>query len=94
MNRRRVGEDRGSKETDGCPLTQWSNDFLDVDSPEVIDFCFPPSLRPERHRMSCKHIRTDLCDTTAPSAITWIPIYRRLGTRRLGTVILSISFVD
>jgi hypothetical protein len=21
MNRRRVGEDRGSKETDGCPLT-------------------------------------------------------------------------
>jgi hypothetical protein len=23
MNRWRVGEDRGSKETDGCPLTQW-----------------------------------------------------------------------
>jgi hypothetical protein len=22
MNRWRVGEDRGSKETDGCPLTQ------------------------------------------------------------------------
>jgi hypothetical protein len=22
MNRRRVGENRGSKETDGCPLTQ------------------------------------------------------------------------
>jgi hypothetical protein len=26
-------------------------------------------------------------------AITWIPIYGRLGTRRLGTVILCISFV-
>jgi hypothetical protein len=23
MNRWRVGEDRGSKETDGCPLTAW-----------------------------------------------------------------------
>jgi hypothetical protein len=23
MNRRRVGEDRGSKEMDGCPLTAW-----------------------------------------------------------------------
>jgi predicted aspartyl protease len=30
----------------------------------------------------------------APSAITWIPIYGRLGTRRLDTVVLWISFVD
>jgi hypothetical protein len=29
-----------------------------------------------------------------PSAITWTPIYGRLGTRRLGTVTLCISFVD
>jgi hypothetical protein len=26
----------------------------------------------------------------APSAITWMPIYRRLGTRRLGTTFLCI----
>jgi hypothetical protein len=25
MDRGRVGEDRGSKETDGCPLTGWGN---------------------------------------------------------------------
>jgi hypothetical protein len=48
MNMWRVGEDMGSKETDGCPLT---------------------------------------------SPIMWIPIYGRLGTRRLGTVFLCISFV-
>jgi hypothetical protein len=28
MNRRRVGEDRGSKETDGCPLTDTSWEHL------------------------------------------------------------------
>jgi hypothetical protein len=52
MNRCRVGEDRGSKKTDGCPLT-----------------------------------------TTAPSAVIWMAIYGRLGTRKLGTVIFCISFV-
>jgi hypothetical protein len=34
------------------------------------------------------------CDTTVPSAITWMPICGRLGTRRLGTAFLCISFVD
>jgi hypothetical protein len=29
----------------------------------------------------------------APSAITWIPIYGSLGTRRLGTGSFSISSV-
>jgi hypothetical protein len=48
--------------------------------------------------MSLRRIATGLCDTMAPSAVTWIPIYGRLGTGRLGTgrlgtVILSISFV-
>jgi hypothetical protein len=43
--------------------------------------------------MSLRHIGTGPRDTMAPSSITWIPIYGRLGTRRLGTVILSISFV-
>jgi hypothetical protein len=57
MDRERVGEDRGSKEKDGCPLT------------------------------------TGPCDTTAPSTVTRTPTYGRLGTGRLGTVILSISFV-
>jgi hypothetical protein len=27
MDRGRVGEDRGSKETDGCPLTDLDNDY-------------------------------------------------------------------
>jgi hypothetical protein len=27
MNRWRVGEDRGSKETDGCPLTKTKKNF-------------------------------------------------------------------
>jgi hypothetical protein len=49
MDRGRVGEDRGSKETDGCPLTE---------------------------------------------SVLGTPIYGRLGDRRLGTVILCISFVD
>jgi hypothetical protein len=29
-------------------------------------------------------------DTTAPSAITWTPIFGRLDTRRLGTAFLCI----
>jgi hypothetical protein len=63
-----------------------SNDFLEVDSPEVIEFHSPLSLKPEWYQTSCGCIRTDPRDATAPSAITWIPIYRRLGTRRLGIV--------
>jgi hypothetical protein len=43
--------------------------------------------------MSLGHIGTGPCDTMAPSAVMWISIYGRLGTRRLGTVILSISLV-
>jgi hypothetical protein len=73
---------------------QWSEDFLDVDSPEVNDFCFSPSLGPEQHQMSHGCLRTSPCDTMAPSAITWTPIYERLGDRRFGTVIFCISFVD
>jgi hypothetical protein len=30
----------------------------------------------------------------APFAVTWMSIYERLGTRRLGTASSSISFVD
>jgi hypothetical protein len=74
--------------------TPKADDFLDVDSMKVVDFQSPPSLIPEWHQTSLGHIGTDPHDTTAPSAIMWIPIYRRLGTRRLGTVILCISFVD
>jgi hypothetical protein len=48
-------------------------------------------LFPPQHRTSLGHIGTGLRDTTAPSAIMWTPIYGRLGTRRLGTVILCIS---
>jgi hypothetical protein len=70
------------------------DDFLDVDSPEVDDFHPPSSLRPEWHRTSCGHIRTDPHDTMAPSAIMWTLIYGRLGTRRLGTATLCMSFVD
>jgi hypothetical protein len=84
----------GTTPTAGNVHTRQSDDFLDVDSPEIDDFYSPPSLRPERHRMSCGRIRTGPHDTTAPSAMTWTPIYGRLGTRRLGTVTLCISFID
>jgi hypothetical protein len=30
MNRRRVGEDKGSKEMDGCPLTDIVKDFEEL----------------------------------------------------------------
>jgi hypothetical protein len=96
MNRRRVGEDRGSRETDRCPLTlsyQKSNDFPDIDSPKVINFSLPPLLIPHQHWMSLRHIGTGPYDTTVTSAVTWMAIYERLGTGRLGTVILSISCV-
>jgi hypothetical protein len=51
-------------------------------------------LVPQQHQTSPGCIGKGPRDTTAPSAITWISIYGRLGTRRLGTVILCISFVD
>jgi hypothetical protein len=54
----------------------------------------PPPLLPQQHQTSLGHIGTGPRDAMAPSAITWAPIYGRLGTRRLGTVILCISFVD
>jgi hypothetical protein len=74
--------------------TRWSDNFLDVDSLKVVNFC-PPSLPAlEWHQMSCGHIGTGPHDTTVPSTITWTPIYGRLSTRRLGTVTLCISFVD
>jgi hypothetical protein len=69
--------------------TLWPDDFLDVNSPKVNNFCSPLLLGPEQHRMSHGCIRTDLCDTTTPSTSTWTPIYGRLGT-----VTLCISFVD
>jgi hypothetical protein len=74
--------------------TWWSDDFLNVDSLEVNDFCSPP------HHLDLNSIgqATDTSGqihmTLRPSVITWIPIYGRLGTRRLGTVTLCISFVD
>jgi hypothetical protein len=49
---------------------------------------------PQLHQMSLGRIGTGLRDTMAPSAITWTPIYGRLGDKRLGTVIPCISFVD
>jgi hypothetical protein len=75
-------------------LHRWPDDFLNVNPPEVNDFHPPSPLGPECHHTSCRHIGTGPRDTTAPSAITWTPIYRRLGDRRLGTVIPCISFVD
>jgi hypothetical protein len=72
---------------------QRSDNFLDVDSPKVVDFPLLRPLVPQQHRTSLRCIGTGPHDTTAPSAIMWIPIYWRLGTRRLGTVFLYISFV-
>jgi hypothetical protein len=57
MNRGRVGEEKGGKETDRCPLTrtipkaddfhiQKPNDFPEVDSSKVVDFPPPPPLVP------------------------------------------------
>jgi hypothetical protein len=71
-----------------------SDDFPEVDSPIVVDFLRPPPLIPQPHRTSLGRIGTCQCDTTAPSAVMWTPIYGRLGDRRLGTVIPCISFVD
>jgi hypothetical protein len=38
MNRRRVGEDRGSKEMDGCPLTQSFVGFINFYRRFISDF--------------------------------------------------------
>jgi hypothetical protein len=75
-------------------VTPTTNDFYTDGPPGVIDFRLPSPLRPEWHCMSRRHIGTGPHDTTAPSAITWTPIYERLGDRRPGTVIPCISFVD
>jgi hypothetical protein len=71
-----------------------SDNFPEVDSPIIVDFPCPPPLVPQPHRTSLRRIGTCPHDTTAPSAVTWTPIYGRLGDRRLGTVIPCISFVD
>jgi hypothetical protein len=68
--------------------TPKADDFPNVDSLKVIDFLLLPLLIPQQHQMSLGCIRTGLCDTMAPSTVMWMAIYRRLGT-----VILSISFV-
>jgi hypothetical protein len=55
------------------PMTFISNgpdNFLEVGSPKVINFWSPPSLIPEQHQTSLRHIGTGLHDTMAPSAIT------------------------
>jgi hypothetical protein len=62
--------------------------------PDIVNFPPPHPLLPQQHRTSLGHIRTGLCDTMAPSAIMWTPLYGRLGTRRLGTVVLCISSID
>jgi hypothetical protein len=60
-------------------------------TPTVVDIPLPPPLLPLELWTSFGRIGTSLCDTTAPSAVTWTPIYERLGTRRLGTAFLCIS---
>jgi hypothetical protein len=70
-----------------------ANDCLEVDSLDVVNFLYPPLLVPQLHWMSLRHIGIGLHDTMAPSAVTWTPTHERLGTRRLGTVTLCISFV-
>jgi hypothetical protein len=62
--------------------------------PDVINFLPLHLLLPQQHQTSLGCIGTGPCDTMAPSAIMWTPIYGRLGDRRLGTVIPCISFVD
>jgi hypothetical protein len=59
----------------------------------VIDFPLLPPLVPQQHQMSLRCIGTHPRDTMTPSTVMWMAINGRLGTRRLGTVILSISFV-
>jgi hypothetical protein len=75
------------------PSYSKSDDFPDVDSPEVVNFPLLPLLVPQQHRMYLGRIRIGPRDTMAPSAVTWKANYGRLGTGRLGTVITSIYFV-
>jgi hypothetical protein len=75
------------------PSYSKSDDFLDVDSPRVVNFLLLPLLIPQRHWTYLGRVRIGPYDTTAPSAVTWKANYRRLGTGRLGTVITSIYFV-
>jgi hypothetical protein len=70
-----------------------SDDFPEVNSLDVVDFPCPPLLIPQLHQMTLRCIGTGMHDTMAPSAVTWTPIYGRLGTRMLSTVTLCISFV-
>jgi hypothetical protein len=65
----------------------------DVDSLKVVDTLRLPPLVPQRHRTCLGRTRIGLCDTTAPSTVTWKASYGRLGTGRLGTAITSIYFV-
>jgi hypothetical protein len=50
-----------------------------------------PPLLPLKLQTSFGHIGTGPRNTTAPSAITWTPIFGRPGTRRLGTAFVCIS---
>jgi hypothetical protein len=69
-----------------------ADDLPDVNSPKSLTFhsflhSYLSSIGWESDALGQAHM------TKAPSAVMWMPIYGRLGTRRLGTVILSISFV-
>jgi hypothetical protein len=75
------------------PSYSKSDDFLDINSPKVIETLRLPLLVPQQHTMCLGHIRIGPCDTMAPSAVTWKASYGRLGTGRLGTAITSIYFV-
>jgi hypothetical protein len=67
-----------------------SDIFPKVDSPKVIDFLLLCLLVPQQHRTGWGCIGTCPRDTMAPSAVMWIATYGRLGTGRLGTVIIKI----
>jgi hypothetical protein len=69
-----------------------SDDFLDVDSPKVVDILSPLPLTPQQHQTSLGRIGTCPCDTMAPSTITWTAINGRLGTGRLG-IAISVYYV-
>jgi hypothetical protein len=56
----------------------------------VVDIPLPPPLLPLELRTSFGCIGTGPRDSMVPSAVTWTPIYRRLGTRRLGTALYII----
>jgi hypothetical protein len=60
----------------------------------VIDISLSPSALTSEALDKFECIGTGPRDTMVPSTITWTPIYGRLGTRRLGTAFLCISFVD